>query len=58
MLLTYMLSQVPRFVAMTPSKEERMFLWPETFSELKSGQLSGPDAAAVQTPGVTTTAIA
>lgn len=37
--------QVPRFVAMTPSKEERMFLWPETFSELKTGQ---PDAAALK----------
>jgi 2,3-diketo-5-methylthio-1-phosphopentane phosphatase len=50
--------QVPRFVAMTPSKEERMFLWPETFSELKAVQLSGPDAAAMKTPGVTTSAIA
>jgi 2,3-diketo-5-methylthio-1-phosphopentane phosphatase len=47
--------QVPRFVAMTPSKEERMFLWPETFSELKAGQ---PDAAALKTPGVTTSAMA
>ncbi|KUL83506.1 hypothetical protein ZTR_10813 [Talaromyces verruculosus] len=46
---------VPRFVAMTPSKEERMFLWPESFSELKTGQ---PDAAALKTPGVTTSAIA
>jgi 2-hydroxy-3-keto-5-methylthiopentenyl-1-phosphate phosphatase len=26
---------VPRILAMTPSKEERMFLWPETFSTLK-----------------------
>lgn len=43
---------------MTPSKEERMFLWPETFSELKAGQLSGPDAAVMKTPGVTTSAIA
>jgi len=25
---------VPRFMAMTPTKEERMFLWPETFSTL------------------------
>jgi len=27
-------SVVPRMLAMTPSKEERMFLWPETFSTL------------------------
>ncbi|KAI9742188.1 MAG: hypothetical protein M1818_004088 [Claussenomyces sp. TS43310] len=26
---------VPRFVAATPSKEEKMFLWPETFSDYK-----------------------
>ncbi|KAH8595512.1 HAD-like domain-containing protein [Bisporella sp. PMI_857] len=26
---------VPRLVAATPSKEEKMFLWPEAFSELK-----------------------
>lgn len=45
--------QIPRFVAMTPSKEERMFLWPETFSEYKAGQL--PDAAATNVPGMTTT---
>ncbi|OKL62603.1 hypothetical protein UA08_01672 [Talaromyces atroroseus] len=29
---------IPRFVALTPSKEERMFLWPETFSEYKPDQ--------------------
>jgi hypothetical protein len=40
---------------MTPSKEERMFLWPESFSELKTGQA---DAAALKTPGVTTSAMA
>ncbi len=25
---------VPRYVIMSPSKEEKMFLWPEAFSEL------------------------
>ncbi|KAF7560478.1 hypothetical protein G7046_g3674 [Stylonectria norvegica] len=28
-------TNVPRMVAMSPSKEERMFLWPEAFTELK-----------------------
>lgn len=27
--------KVPRLVAATPSKEEKMFLWPEAFSEYK-----------------------
>ncbi|KAH8893210.1 putative 2,3-diketo-5-methylthio-1-phosphopentane phosphatase [Thozetella sp. PMI_491] len=27
---------VPRYVIMSPSKEEKMFLWPEAFSELKT----------------------
>lgn len=27
---------VPRYVVMSPTKEERMFLWPEAFTELKS----------------------
>ncbi|KAI0006640.1 2,3-diketo-5-methylthio-1-phosphopentane phosphatase [Xylariaceae sp. FL0662B] len=27
---------VPRYVVMTPSKEEKMFLWPEAFTELKT----------------------
>jgi hypothetical protein len=39
--------QVPRFVALTPSNEEKMFLWPETFSDLKQG--GNPDAAARST---------
>lgn len=26
---------VPRYVSMTPSREDKMFLWPEAFSELK-----------------------
>lgn len=26
---------IPRYLAATPSKEEKMFLWPETFSEYK-----------------------
>lgn len=29
---------VPVFAAMTPSREEKMFVWPETFSELKEIQ--------------------
>lgn len=45
---------IPRFVAMTPSKEERMFLWPETFSEYTPGQ-PHPDAAAVNTQSHTAT---
>ncbi|KAL4790894.1 2,3-diketo-5-methylthio-1-phosphopentane phosphatase [Aspergillus venezuelensis] len=27
---------VPKFVAATPSKEEKMFLWPDNFSEMKN----------------------
>lgn len=29
-------NSVPLYVAATPSKEEKMFLWPDTFSEIKS----------------------
>lgn len=37
---------VPRFAVVSPSREERMFLWPEAFTEL---------AAAAKTPAVETT---
>ncbi len=33
---------VPRYLAMSPSKEEKMFLWPEAFSELKTQPLVAP----------------
>ena len=33
-------NSVPQFIANTPSKEEKMFLWPENFSELKSKPIS------------------
>lgn len=32
-------SAVPRLVVMSPTKEERMFLWPEAFTELKTPAL-------------------
>lgn len=32
-LLDANLSQIPQFVAATPSREDKMFLWPESFSE-------------------------
>lgn len=32
-------SNVPRLVVMSPTKEERMFLWPEAFTELKTPAL-------------------
>ncbi|KAK8069130.1 Pdp3-interacting factor 1 [Apiospora phragmitis] len=34
---------VSRFAAMTPSREDKMFLWPETFSELKTPGLEDVD---------------
>ncbi|KAI1467999.1 HAD-like domain-containing protein [Daldinia caldariorum] len=32
-------SAVPRYVLMSPTKEDKMFLWPEAFSELKKPEL-------------------
>lgn len=32
-------AQVPRMVAMTPSREDKMFLWPDEFSEAKAPAL-------------------
>lgn len=37
---------VPRFAVMSPSKEERMFLWPEAYTELKTPQLEITEMAA------------
>jgi 2,3-diketo-5-methylthio-1-phosphopentane phosphatase len=31
---------IPAYVAATPSKEEKMFLWPDTFSEMKTETIS------------------
>jgi hypothetical protein len=42
------LPQIPQMVAMTPSKEEKMFLWPETFSSLNGVIAEEPPTAAVQ----------
>jgi hypothetical protein len=36
---------VPKFVAASPSKEEKMFLWPSSFSEYKPKTLAKPIAA-------------
>ena len=38
---------VPRYVVMSPSQEEKMFLWPEAFSELKTPavEMTNPLAA-------------
>ena len=40
-------SAVPRYVVMSPSQEEKMFLWPEVFSELKTPavEMTNPLAA-------------
>ena len=32
-------SAVPRYIIMSPSREEKMFLWPEAFTELKTPSL-------------------
>ncbi|KAG9228875.1 HAD-like domain-containing protein [Amylocarpus encephaloides] len=37
---------VPRLVAATPSKEEKMFLWPDAFSEYKPSQTIAESVAA------------
>ncbi|KAI1389401.1 HAD-like protein [Hypoxylon trugodes] len=39
---------VPRYVVMSPTKEEKMFLWPEVFTELKAPVTV--DVAAAQPP--------
>ncbi|KAI1453680.1 HAD-like protein [Annulohypoxylon moriforme] len=36
---------VPRYVVMSPTKEEKMFLWPEAFSELKTPSVEVTEAA-------------
>jgi hypothetical protein len=36
---------VPQFLAQTPSREEKMFLWPENFSELKQKTIAEDIAA-------------
>ncbi len=35
---------IPRYVVMSPTREEKMFLWPEVFSELKAPPLEAPKA--------------
>ncbi|KAI1099235.1 HAD-like protein [Jackrogersella minutella] len=36
---------VPRYVVMSPTKEEKMFLWPEAFTELKTPSVEVTEAA-------------
>ncbi|KAK8879078.1 2-3-diketo-5-methylthio-1-phosphopentane phosphatase [Apiospora arundinis] len=43
---------VPRFAIMSPSKEEKMFLWPEAFSELKTPQFEVNEISASIVPTV------
>jgi hypothetical protein len=38
-------SQVPQYIAATPSKEEKMFLWPNAFSEYKPKAIAESVAA-------------
>ncbi|KAI2466674.1 2,3-diketo-5-methylthio-1-phosphopentane phosphatase [Annulohypoxylon bovei var. microspora] len=38
-------SAVPRYVVMSPTREEKMFLWPEAFSELKTPTVEVTEAA-------------
>lgn len=33
---------VPRYVVMTPTKEDKMFLWPEAFTELNKKPIPIP----------------
>ncbi|KAH9885197.1 2,3-diketo-5-methylthio-1-phosphopentane phosphatase [Xylariomycetidae sp. FL2044] len=40
-------SAVPRYIVNTPSNEEKMFLWPEAFSELKTPVLERKEAELV-----------
>lgn len=41
---------VPRFAVMSPAKEEKMFLWPEVFTELKTPQVELTEVAAMVSP--------
>ncbi|KAI0134467.1 2,3-diketo-5-methylthio-1-phosphopentane phosphatase [Xylariales sp. AK1849] len=43
---------VPRFAVMSPSKEEKMFLWPEAYSELKTPGVELNEIAASIVPAI------
>ncbi|KAF3760940.1 putative 2,3-diketo-5-methylthio-1-phosphopentane phosphatase [Cryphonectria parasitica EP155] len=48
-------SAVPRYVVMTPAREDKMFLWPEAFSELKT---PGVETKTLELGSVTEDAVA
>ncbi|KAK6069071.1 Pdp3-interacting factor 1-like protein 2 [Seiridium cupressi] len=43
---------VPRFAIMSPTKEEKMFLWPEAYTELKTPAVELTEIAATTVPAI------